>query len=251
MDDIVDANSEQKQEAPTLFTGAVLERQDTSGNFIREGDVVLWTTKDSTESVVCQVIWSGHKSAFCLRELNGFDAFCEYSFMRDGEYAILGSGRDNPGLLDSWMALGLRGTAPRGFLPDHAEWCFPLAILNACIGAGINKAQDPRLLEQLAMIGECPKWGVCIEEEAVIATASEWFHVRFIPASLEDVSEVGGIVTAKLGEKCFHAAACFMHGGHAYLVNSGLSSFFAVHPMGDIPRSDRPEDHRDYMLLRE
>jgi len=258
MSDSADADKVEGQQ-PSPFKGAVLERRDRNSRRIREGDVVLWhMTDEPDDCVACLVFWSGHKSAFCLQELSSQDAEYEHSFMRDGQYEVLGSSYDNPGLLGMWQALGFRGKIPAGFLPDHPEWCFPLAVLNACIGAGIPKASDPRLLEQLAMVGECPKWGVCIEEEAVLATASEWFRVRFVPASLEDIAEVGGVVTIRLG-KSFHAAACFSHGGHAYLVNSYLMPGFYVHPLGfmpgsgidSIPRSDRPEDHRDLMLLRE
>jgi hypothetical protein len=70
------------------------------------------------------------------------------------------------------------------------------------------------------------------------------------------VIEEGGILTNRIGSgaHAFHAFAVFNIKGTPYIVNSNIGEGRFVRPLldiGEIERSDDPEDHRDYVLLRE
>jgi hypothetical protein len=248
----------------SVFRRFELEINDVGGKPVREGDVVLWTSEPDTcgncDQAVCLVRWHGNKAAFCLRELDGWDPFTEYSYMRAGTYQVLGSSYDSPELVSKWEELGVRG--PRvhtsNFLqPPIPCSCFPTAAINACVGAGIKGAfGNTKLVKQMSDVGECWKWGACIDEAGVLNVLRSEFEVDFVQTDLEDVVEEGGIVTIKIGNgaHAFHAAAVFSIGDVPYIVNSNLGEGRYVRPLldiGEIVRSDDPEDHRDYMLLRQ
>ena len=222
-----------------LFKRAELQQKDMSGVPLHEGDVVLWASEDGRDHAACEVFWSGHKSAFQLRELNGTDPFCEYSFMRGGTYRILGSRYDDPGLVNTWQRLGVRGDLRAlvgTFFTEMPDCCYPLAIVNACKAAGIKYPvlpNDADLLDRLIEVGECRKWGGAIDEQAVMAEAEKWLPVKLLHGDLSEVLAVGGVVTMKFPGGKYHAAACFVDGPDTYLVGSMLADGYFV-------RSDRP-----------
>jgi hypothetical protein len=252
----------QKQD---IFRQAPLGIFDRKGDEIREGDILAWTSEmegpdDEPETTVCVVRWHRNKSAFCLRELDGWDPFTQYSYMRGGTYIILGNCYDNPEIAEKWERLGVSNSSIHtgNFLsPPVPCSCFPTAAINACVGAGIAKAfGNQKLVEKMAQAGECWKWGACIDEPAVLNILRAELDVDFVQADLEDVIEEGGIATIKIGSgaHAFHAAAVFLIDGDPYTVNAniGVENRY-VRPLFDISeiaRSDDPEDHRDYVLLR-
>jgi len=249
----------------SIFRQISLGISDVSGNEIREGDVLAWTSEteepdDVPERAVCVVRWRRRKSAFCLRELDGWDPFTEYSFIRSGSYLILGNCYDNPDLVRKWERLGVSNPLMHtgNFLTPPAPCsCFPTAAINACVGAGIAKAfGNKKLVQKMADAGECRKWGGCIDEQAALNVLRAELDVDFVQSDLDDVIEEGGIATIKIGSgaRAFHAAAAFQIDGDPYLVNAniGVEGRY-VRPLFDISeieRSDDPDDHRDYVLLR-
>ena len=231
------------------FEGVNFGMVDSGGNTIFEGDVVLW--KSDSESVVCKVHWNPYSFAFSLVELNGTDPTFEVTnIRRQGEYTRLGNEEENPGIISAWKKL--RGKNFGFFKQGEPDICFPLAAINACIGAGIEKAiLNFKLLDNMIEGGECREWGGCVNERGALNVLQAQFDVEFVVADMEDVLENGGILTTKAGG--FHACAVFVIDDQPYLVNSNIGEGEFVRPLLDvseIPRSDDPEHHRDYLLVK-
>jgi hypothetical protein len=226
----------------------------TTGEEVVEGDVVLWKNPELGEPRVCLVYWDHAKYAFRLQELDGIDPNYATSYMREGDYAIIGNRYDKGDIHVKWSRIGQDPDFPHrsNFLKQGiSSTCFPLAAINACVGAGVKKAFfNFRLYKKMIHIGECEKWGGCIDEQAVLNELQANLNVEFVEADMESVLEVGGILTMKAA--CFHAAAVFVHDGQPYLVNSNIEEGQFIRPLIDIdeiPRSDDPDHHRDYMLV--
>lgn len=224
---------------------------DTSGKVIRESDVVSW--KSDGESVVCQVRWNPYNFAFNLIELNGSDPVCEQTAIRrQGSYVRMGSEEDYPGIVDKWLRLkGMNF----GFLKEgEPHICFPLAAINTCIGYGMEKAfLNFRLLDKMVIAGGCREWGGCVNEQAALNAIQKEIDVEFVLADdMDDVLEQGGILSLKTNGGV-HACAVFIMDGDPYLVNSNLGEGEFVRPLmslDEIPRSEDPDYHRDYILVR-
>lgn len=232
------------------FEGIDFGMIDSRGRTVREGDVVCWKSED--ESVVCQVKWNPLRFAFNLIELNGKDPTFEQTLIRrQGQYVRIGNEEEFPGIVSKWRRLK---DARYGFLRQaKPDICFPLAALNACVGAGIEKAfLNFKLLDEMAVAGEC-HWGGCVNPQAALNTIQKSLHVDFVKTdSVDDVLENGGILSLKTGN-VFHACAVFMIDEDPYLVNSNIGEGEFVRPLIDvseISQAEDPEDRADYVIVR-
>ncbi len=233
------------------FTSVDFGMVDVDGFSINEGDVVIWQCDG--ESVVCQIFWDPSSFAFKLKELNGTDPMFEVTNIRlQGEYLRLGNEFDTPGIVKKWNRLK---DFDNVFLKQgEPNICFPLAALNACAGAGIVRAyKNFNLLNKMIKAGECREWGGCVNERGALNAIQSEVEVEFVQAEMEDVLENGGILTLKEGG--FHACAVIIIDGDSYLVNSNLEEGQFIRPilcLSEITmaRSDDPEHHRDYLLVK-
>jgi len=232
------------------FTGVDFGMVDIYGKTIREGDVVMWRSEG--ESVVCHVKWSPYAFSFSLTELNGSDPMCEVTnIRRQGEYVRIGSEEDFPGIVSKWRRL--RGKH-YGFLKQgEPDICFPLAAINACVGAGIEKTYTNfNLLNEMIEAGMCRGWGGCTDEQAALNAIQKTVSVNFVRTeTMDDILENGGILTLKSGNG-FHACAVFLIDGDPYLVNSNIGEGEFVRPLLDVSEISRSEDqehHRDYVIV--
>jgi hypothetical protein len=232
------------------FTGIDFGMIDTGGKTIREGDVVMW--RCDGESVVCHVKWNPSSFSFSLTELNGWDPMCEVTpIRRQGEYIRIGNESEFPGIVKKWRRLN---DAEYGFIRQgEPEICFPIAVINSCVGAGIEKTYTNfNLLNKMIEAGLCRGWGGCNDEQGVLNTIQKSVNVNFVRTErMEDVIENGGVLTLKSGNS-FHACAVFLIDDDPYLVNSNIGEGEFVRPLLDkseICRSEDPENHRDYVIV--
>jgi hypothetical protein len=233
------------------FDGIDFGMVDINGQTIYENDVVLW--RSDGESVVCHVKWNPYSFSFSLRELNGVDSMCEITnIRRQGEYVRIGNDSEYPGLVERWSKIGRNKMS---FMKQGEPGiCFPLAAINSCAGAGIEKAfMNYPLLNKMVESGECRKWGGCVNERDALNTIQKEIDVEFVLAeSLDDVLENGGILTL-INSGGLRACAVVMIEGYPYLVNSDIGEGEFIRPLmsvDELPRSEDPDFHRDYFLLR-
>jgi len=240
----------------SLFKRCEIGINYDDGKPIREDDIVLWEDEDRKESVVCRVSYHNDKCAFMLEELDGTDREYLDTYMRKGHYSFVSIAEENIPLYKAWSRLGvcspLYAKRQSFYKQTKPGTCFPIAAINACIGREVLQTMlNFKLLDRMIEVGECEKWRACIDDQLVLNEIQRGTNVQFVQADMESVIEEGGILTVK-GRNDLHACAVFIYNKQPYLVNSMIGEGKFVRPLmsiNEIPRSDNPEHHRDYLLL--
>jgi hypothetical protein len=232
-----------------IMAGKPFGLKYVDGMDVLEGDIVHFDW-DVGYQLTGLVFWNAVDFSFKISVLNMKVASpLAISDEFDRKFYKLGSMYDSCDTLVKWKKAGEMEHS-RMFLRQTDTWtCFPLAAINACIGAGISKSNfNFLLLRRCVDLGECRKWNGCVDEKAVLNEVSAELNVSFSQVDLQSVLETGGIVTLKDGG--FHAVAAFVADGVTFLVNMCDGPF--VRPCPEVlPRSAKTEHHRDYCLFFE
>jgi hypothetical protein len=221
--------------------------QYVDGSDIKEGDLAWFMEAERVTTIL--FFYDASSFSFKMKSLNKRIGHAWPLHAGDERsYHPLGSMYDDPALLPLWkMAGSLEGEGIFMFQGETST-CFPLAAMNACIGAGVEKADlNFDLLKRACVLGECRKWGGCIDEQAVLNLIQAELEVSFVLDEYESTIETGGIVTVKEGG--FHAVASVVHEGQSFLVNMMDGPFVRPARVTSLGRSENPSHHRDYTLL--
>jgi len=223
------------------------------GTDISEGDIAWYHDPDSLiQDVVVYFYWDPLTFSFKAKPTNQRNSgswSLGWHGSQDRKYRRLGSIYDDPFVLPLWEKAGKIESSSIFIRQSDSSTCFPLAVLNACIGAGAPKAfLNFKLLKRLVEIGECSKWGGCIDEQSVLNAAQSELDVTFVLDEFMSTVETGGVVTVSDGST-FHAVASFVSDGCPFLVNMSGFPFVVPAKLVTLQRSPDEKHHRDYTIL--
>jgi hypothetical protein len=228
------------------FAGKPFGLKYHDGSDIIEGDIVGFMSDH--DYLVAVMYWNRQSFSFKMAVTNRNFSIWGISDDPAREYYRLGSMYDSSDLLPLWKKAGELEHTYRFLKQGMPSTCFPLAAINACIGAGIEKASfNFDLYRRCVEVGECAKWGGCIDEQAVLNLIDAELGVVFTEVDLDSALETGGVVTIK--DAAFHAVSAVRFNGCAFIVNMTGGPFIRPYITGCLARSDNPDHHRDYSML--
>lgn len=229
------------------FIGVPLGLRYYDGGDVLEGDILFF--EHESNYFVGLVYWDRSTFSFRMNILNKNLNWPIYDDC-NRQYKRLGSMYESCVSLPLWKMAGEIEMSNRFLRQVEENTCFPLAVMNACIGYGIEKASfNFELLKRCSKIGECTEFHGCLNERGIVNLIDAELGVVFSQVDFDSVIETGGLITVKEGNY-YHAVSVIVKNGRAFLVNM-IDLPFVIPFFGKchVRRNLDDENHRDYSIF--